>query len=378
MERHVKLSRITRAGSAVAIGALALTLAACGSDNNASAGAGTGTSSANGGSASLSGELNGAGSTAQGSAQDAWRSGFQSANPNVTVNYDGIGSGGGRKQFISGASQFGGSDAYMTDDEVTQAKAGACSGGDVVEIPAYISPIVVAFNLKGVTSLNLDSATVAKIFDGKITTWDDPAIKATNAGVKLPSTKITPVHRSDDSGTTENFTEWLADTAKSAWSFPASQTFPVKGGQSGNGTSGVVQVVKAAEGTVAYIDASQAGTLGTAKIKVGSSWVAHSPAGAAAAVAASKIVPGRGAGDIAVDINRTQTDPSTYPLVLVSYDLACTTYKDAGQAAAVKAYFTYIISSAAQQAAASAAGSAPLSPSLVTKATAAVNTIQAG
>jgi phosphate transport system substrate-binding protein len=379
MERHVKLSRITRAGSAVAIGALALALAACGTDDNASAGPGSGTQNAtSGGSTSLSGELNGAGSTAQGSAQGAWRAGFQSANPKVTVNYDGVGSGGGRTQFIAGGVQFAGSDAYLKDDEVAQAKAGACTGGDVVEVPAYISPIAVAFNLKGVSSLNLDPSTIAKIFNDKITTWNDKAIAAENPGVTLPSTKIIPVHRSDDSGTTQNFTEYLAATAKADWPYPAAQTFPVKGGQSGNGTSGVVQTVQGAEGTVAYIDASQVGKLGSAKIKVGDAWVAHSADAAAAAVAKSQVVSGRGAGDIAIAIDRTLTDSSTYPLVLVSYDIACTTYKDAGNAANVKAYLSYVISNEGQQAAASAAGSAPLSPDLFAKAQAAVATIQAG
>ncbi|QFU99426.1 Phosphate-binding protein PstS2 [Luteimicrobium xylanilyticum] len=378
MERHVNLSRLTRVGSAVAIGALALSLAACGSDDATGNGTGSGTSTdgaANGG--DLSGELNGAGSSAQGSAMDAWRSGFQSANSGVTVNYDPIGSGDGRKQFLSGAVQYAGSDAYLTDDEISQAKT-TCQNGDVVELPVYISPIVVAFNLKGVDSLNLDGPTVAKIFDGKITKWDDPAIAKLNDGVKLPSTAITPVHRSDDSGTTENFTQWVKANAGDAWPYEASQTFPVKGGQSAQGTSGVVQTIQGGDGTVGYIDASQAGKLGTAKIKVGDSFVAHSADAAAAAVAKSKIVSGRAASDIAVDIDRTLTDSSTYPLVLVSYDIACTSYSDANQAALVKGFLSYVISDAGQQAAASAAGSAPISKDLYTKAQAAVDAIKAG
>jgi len=378
MERHVNLSRLTRVGSAVAIGALALSLAACGSVDATGNGTGSGTSTGDAAPAGdLSGELNGAGSSAQGSAMDAWRSGFQSANSGVTVNYDPIGSGDGRKNFLSGAVQYAGSDAYLTDDEIAQAKT-TCQNGDVVELPVYISPIAIAFNLKGVDSLNLDGPTVAKIFDGKITTWDDPAIAKLNDGVKLPSTAITPVHRSDDSGTTQNFTEWVKANAGTAWPYDASQTFPVKGGQSAQGTSGVVQTIQGGDGTIGYIDSSQVGKLGSAKIKVGDSFVAHSADAAAAAVSKSTTVSGRAASDIAVDIDRTLTDASTYPLVLVSYDIACTSYADANQAALVKGFLTYVISDAGQQAAASAAGSAPISQDLFTKAQAAVDTIKAG
>ncbi|MGC5168640.1 phosphate ABC transporter substrate-binding protein PstS [Luteimicrobium sp. DT211] len=363
-------------GSAVAIGALALSLAACGSDDATGNGSGTSTDGASAG-GSLSGELNGAGSSAQGSAMDAWRSGFQSANTGVTVNYDPIGSGDGRKQFLSGAVQYAGSDAYLKDDEIAQAKT-TCQNGDVVELPVYISPIAIAFNLKGVDSLNLDGPTVGKIFNGKITKWNDAAIAKLNPGVKLPSTAITPVHRSDDSGTTQNFTEWVKANAGAAWPYDAAQTFPVKGGQSAQGTSGVVQTIKGGEGTVGYIDSSQVGDLGSAKIKVGDSFVAHSADAAAAAVSQSKVVSGRATSDIAIDIDRTLTDSSTYPLVLVSYDIACTTYKDANTAALVKGFLSYAISDAGQQAAASAAGSAPLSSDLTTKAQAAVDAIKAG
>ncbi|GMA24656.1 phosphate-binding protein PstS [Luteimicrobium album] len=308
---------------------------------------------------------------------DAWRSGFQSANSGVTVNYDGIGSGDGRKQFLSGAVQYAGSDAYLTDDEIAQAKT-TCQNGDVVELPVYISPIAIAFNLKGVDSLNLDGPTVAKIFDGKITKWDDPAIAKLNDGVKLPSTAITPVHRSDDSGTTQNFTQWVKANAGDAWPYEPSQTFPVKGGQSAQGTPGVAQTLQGGEGTIGYIDSSQVGKLGSAKIKVGDAFVAHSPEAAAAAVAKSDVVSGRATSDIAIDINRTLTDSSTYPLVLVSYDIGCTTYADANTAALVKGFFSYVVSDAGQQAAASAAGSAPLSSDLAAKAQAAVDAIKLG
>ena len=126
------------------------------------------------------------------------------------------------QNFISGAFAFAGSDSYLSDDEgeLTDAKS-ACGGEDPIEVPAYVSPIAVAFNLEGVDSLNLSAKTIAQIFDGKITKWNDPLIANENEGVDLPDTTISPVHRSDDSGTTDNFTDYLSKAGEGAWSYDA-------------------------------------------------------------------------------------------------------------------------------------------------------------
>jgi phosphate transport system substrate-binding protein len=180
---------------AIMLGAMSLTVAlglsACGASNESSSSGGN--SSSSGG--SLSGDLNGAGSSAQEAAMAAWKAGFQTANPNVTVNYDAVGSSGGREQFIAGGVDFAGSDSYFTTDELKSA-AKTC-GGPAIEVPVYVSPIAIVYNLSGVTKLQLSPQTLAKIFTGKITTWNDPAIAADNPGVNLPSTAISPVHRSD-------------------------------------------------------------------------------------------------------------------------------------------------------------------------------------
>ncbi len=180
----MKLNRHSRLAAATALmGGLALTLAACGSDNNSGASdssSSTDTASASSsGAMALSGELVGAGSSAQEKAMDAWRKGFQDANSSVTVNYDPIGSGGGRTKFISAATDFAGSDAALSADEVTKADA-RCAPGTAIDLPVYISPIAVVYNLPSVTDLQLSPSTLAKIMDGKITTWDDAAIKADN------------------------------------------------------------------------------------------------------------------------------------------------------------------------------------------------------
>ncbi len=383
MDASVNINLTRRTGAVALVGVLALALTACGSDNPVPASAGAANQSAGAQSpsgdaaASLTGELAGAGASSQESAQEAWRAGFQSLNPDVTVTYDPVGSGGGRTQFLEGGVQFAGSDAALKDDELAKASQ-RCFGGAAIDLPLYISPIAVIYNLPDVPELQLAPATIAGIFDRKITSWDDAAIAADNPGVELPKTPITPVNRSDESGTTENFTEYLAATAGDAWPHEASGDWPVKGGQSAQGTSGVVQTVQGGVGTIGYADASKAGTLGTAKIKVGEEYVAYSAEAAAAVVDASPRAEGRGEHDIVVELDRATTAPGAYPLVLISYAVACDTYTDAAQGELVTQYLSYLASVEGQDAAAKAAGSAPISDELRTDVVAAIDAIKVG
>ncbi|GGC05103.1 phosphate-binding protein PstS [Cellulomonas carbonis] len=340
-----------------AISALALTLAACGSDNTTETSTDSESSSTGG---ELSGQLSGAGASSQESAMQAWIAGFQSANPDVNVAYDPVGSGGGRTQFTEGGVQFAGSDAALDEEELALG-AERCAPGDVAELPLYISPIAVIFNLPGIDSLNLSAETIAKIFNGEITSWDAPEIAEANPDVELPALAITPVNRSDESGTTENFTEYLAAAAGDAWPHEASGDWPVSGTQSAQGTSGVVQTVTEAEGAVTYADASRAGSLGTVAVQVGEEYVPYSPEAAAAVVDASPLAEGRPEASLVRELERDTTADGAYPIVLVSYSLACTEYEDAADAELVKAFLTYVASEEGQQAAASAAGSAPIS-----------------
>ena len=355
----------------VAALALAASLAACGDSNNTASGDTTD------GGAALSGTLAGGGSSAQGSAQQAWMAAFQQQNSGVTITYDPVGSGTGRTSFESGAYAFAGSDAFIANpsDEYTKAKT-QC-GADPIEVPSYISPIAVVFNLKGIDSLKLDAKTIANIFNGSITKWNDPAIASQNSGVKLPDAAIHTVHRSDDSGTTQNFTEYLSKAGEGAWKSDPSQTWPSTNGLSGNGTSGVVNSIQGGEGTIGYADASQAGGLGVVSIKVGSSYNAPSAEGAAAVVENSKLDPSATDSQLIYDINRTDDAQGAYPLILVSYLLACPTYSDANTAAMVKGYLSYIVSQDGQKAGSSAAGSAPLSSATSDKATAILDKIAA-
>ena len=352
----MKLQRSTRLAAALAAGSLAL--AACGGSDDE--GAGTDDAVASEG---LSGTLAGAGSSAQAAAMEGWIAGFQTANPDVTVNYDPVGSGGGREQFLAGGVPFAGSDAALDEEELAQAEE-RCPEGGLVEVPLYISPIAVAFNLPGVESLNLSPETIAGIFTQEITNWNAAEIAADNPDVELPDLPITPVNRADESGTTENFTEYLAAAAPEVWTEEPSGDWPIPGGEAGQGTAGVVQAVNAAEGAIGYADASQVGDLGTVAVGVGEEFVEYSPEAAAAVVANSPRVEGRPEGSLALELARDTTESGNYPIVLVSYQLACKTYEDSAQGELVRSFLDYVASEEGQQAAQEAAGSAPISEEL--------------
>jgi phosphate transport system substrate-binding protein len=373
---ELKLSTTTRAAAVSTALAATLALAACGASNENTAAPAAGGSNGSASSApALEGSLAGAGSSAQTAAMTAWQAGFNVQQPGVTFSYDPVGSGGGREQFLAGSIDFAGSDSALSDDELAKAKT-VCGDAGVFELPNYISAIAVIYNLDGVKDLNLAPATIAGIFSGAITTWNAPEIAADNPGVTLPSTAIAPVHRSDKSGTTKNFTDYLAQAAKDVWTSKASDEWPTPGGEAANGTSGVVDAVKAGAGAIGYADESQAAGLSIAKVKVGTEYVAPSAEGAAAVVANSDTVSGRGENDLAVSVNRTTTSADEYPLVLVSYHIGCVAMKDQAKADALKAFETYVVSDEGQQAAAKNAGSSAITADARTAAEKVISAIK--
>ncbi len=370
----MKLSTTTRAAAVSASFAAVLATAACGASNEDTGSSDSGSAGGGSSAAELSGDLVGAGSSAQQAAMTAWQAGFNTAQPGVTFSYDPAGSGAGRDQFIAGGVDFAGSDAALDDEELAGATE-VCGDAGVFELPNYISAIAVVYNLDGVDDLNLAPATVAGIFNGSITTWNDPAIAADNPDATLPSTAISPVHRGDDSGTTTNFTDYLSKAAGDVWTYEPDGEWPLQSGEAANGTSGVIDAVTNGAGTIGYADESQAGDLGIAAIGVGSEFVAPSPEAAAAVVANSETVPGRGEYDLAVEVNRATTSADEYPIVLVSYHIGCVQYEDQAKADAVKAFEQYVISEDGQQAAADAAGSSPITDEARTAAQTVVDAI---
>lgn len=237
-------------------------VAACG-DNTAATTDNSSSSDSTSKSTPISGNFSGAGASSQQAAVEAWIAGFQGTNPEAKIAYNPSGSGAGVQTFLTGATAWAGSDKALADDEVEQSKS-VCTEGTAFDVPVYISPIAVVFNLKGVSDagkhINMDAATIAKIFDGKITKWNDPAIADQNKDLKLPDTAITVVHRSDKSGTTQNYVSYFKDVTPDNWTYDLSENWPNEVGQGAKGTSGVISTVKQADGTIGYADFSQSAT----------------------------------------------------------------------------------------------------------------------
>lgn len=353
-----------------ALSALALTLAACGGGSEGSEGEG---------SDGLSGTIAGSGASSQENAVQGWVAGFMEANPGATVSYDPTGSGTGREQFINGTVQFAGSDAALDAEEMAAAEE-RCAG-PVLEMPLYISPIAVIYNLPELndTTINLEPDTLAQIFNGEITNWNDPAIVEANPDVELPDLPIIPVNRSDDSGTTENLTEYLSAAAPDSWTHDPAGLWPLEGTQSGAQTSGMLEVVGGAEGTIGYADASRVGDLGSVAIGVGEEFVPFSPEAAAAVVDVSPPAEDASETVLTIDLARDTQESGAYPIVLVSYSIACQTYDSAEHAELVQGYLGYVASEEGQQRAAQpdVAGAAPISGELREKVEAALETISA-
>lgn len=382
----VKLSVNRRIAGVAAISALAVTLAACGgnAETEQTSDSGNDTTSEDAGSedtasedtgsedtgngddpyAGLSGSIAGAGASSMEKAQNAWMAEFNAVS-GVNVSYDAVGSGGGREQFIAGTTLFAGSDSAMDADEVAAA-TDRCFGAAPIELPLYVSPIAVIFNLEGIESLNMSADTIAGIFAGEITNWNDPAIAEANPDVELPDLEIVPVNRADKSGTTDNFTDYLSKAAPDVWTYEADDIWPIEGTQSGDQTSGLISVVEGAQGTIGYADASRAGDLGTVAVGVGDEFVPYSPEAAARILEVSE--PAEGATDtlLAYDLARDTTEAGTYPIVLVAYTIACSQYDNEEDANNVAAYLTYVASPEGQEVASrpDVAGSAPISDAL--------------
>ncbi len=328
----------TAAGAVLA--ALALALAAC-SSSTSSAPAGTSTAATSPAGTSSdapsgSGTLNGSGSTFQLTFQQAAISAFKSVNSNMTVNYNGVGSGTGRSNLAAGTVAFAGSDSTIPSSEEA-----SFNGKTVLYFPVLLGPITMSYNLSGVTSLKLTPTVIAEIFSGKLKTWNDPAITAINPGVTLPSTPITVAVRSDSSGTTQNFTLFLQEAAGSAWTLGSSSTVKWPGtARAASGNGGVAQVVKSTPGAIGYVDYSDAKASGltyaSVKNKDGN-YVAPSVESASAAAAGATVAPdltfhavwGSGA--------------QAYPITYQSWDLVFEKQSSANDVAMLKSYIGYLL-----------------------------------
>ncbi|MER8041818.1 phosphate ABC transporter substrate-binding protein PstS [Streptomyces sp. NPDC094032] len=369
----MKLSRNGLRASA--IGALvvsgALVLSACGSDNNTEPTKDGGKTSAAAASNvkcdGAKGQLLAAGSSAQKNAMDLWVKNFQAACSGVEVNYQAIGSGGGITKFNQGQVTFAGSDSALKDEEVAASQK-ICTGGKGINLPMVGGPIAIGYKLDGVDNLVLDAPTLAKIFDTKITKWNDPAIAKLNPGAKLPDSTIQAFHRSDESGTTQNLGKYLSATAKADWKYdPKTKSWPAPGGQAANGSSGVATAVKDAEGSIGYFELSYAtaNKISTVSINTGASApVAATTENASKAIAAAKV---KGTGsDLALSLDYTTKAEGAYPITLVTYEIACDKGNKADTLPTLKAFLNYTASEEGQKVL-SDAGYAPLPAEIAAK-----------
>jgi phosphate transport system substrate-binding protein len=324
-----------------------LTLTACGSDNNSgsagsSAESGSGTAAAGsaedcGGKNTLTAE----GSTAQQNAVALFNQVWGQVCSGKNLSYNPTGSGAGREQFIAGNVDFAGSDSALKDEQIAAA-AERCGGNPAWHLPLVFGPIAMAYNIEGVDKLVLNGDTLAKIFQGQISNWNDPAIAALNEGTTLPDSPITPIFRSDSSGTTDNFQKYLAAAAPEAWTKEAGSEFQGGAGEGAQKSAGVVQAVQATPGAIGYVEKGFAEQAGTpfAQIDSGAGAVELTDETAGKAIDAAEFAAD--GNDLALNLDSIYgtKEAGAYPLVLATYEIVCSKGYDADTAAAVKSFLT--------------------------------------
>ncbi len=366
----MKTHRLAALSSVALVGAL--TLSACGSDKTTSSGTAGGSTSAASVAGCEPGTLNGEGSSAQKNAVAEVSRSYQQGCSGAKINYNASGSGAGIKQFNAGQVDWAGSDSALKDDEA--AAALKTCGSPAWNIPMVTGPIAIGYNLQGVSKLTLTPALLAKIFSGAITTWNDPAIAAANAGVALPSQPIRVFFRSDESGTTENFTKYLKAAAADGWKAEPSKTWTGKG-EGKEKSAGVSSAVASSPGGITYVEWSYAkdNKLGIAQIDNGGGAVELTGENVGKAVAAATQT-GTG-NDLKMKLDYATKQPGAYPILLVTYEIVCSQYKDAAKGKQIKAFLKHFSTDAVQKQLESV-GYAPLPTDVAKKVGTAVDAIK--
>ncbi|WP_370332818.1 phosphate ABC transporter substrate-binding protein PstS [Mycolicibacterium hippocampi] len=329
-----------------ALGVLAagtLLLSACGSDNNTTASDSGDTGSASAGECGGKESLKASGSSAQANAMTRFINAYEQDCPGYTLDYTSSGSGAGVSEFLGGQTDFGGSDSPLNAEkgEVERA-AERCGGSEAWNLPAVFGPIAMTYNLEGVDNLVLDGPTLAKIFNGTVTTWDAPEIAALNEGASLPAEPITVIFRSDESGTTDNFQQYLDAASEGAWGKGAGKSFAGGVGEGAKGNEGTSAAIASTPGSITYNEWSfaKAQNLAIADIvtSAGPEPVELSVETAGKAIDGVKF---KGEGnDLVLDTTSfyMPTEAGSYPIVLAAYEIVCSQYPDPEVATAVKAF----------------------------------------
>jgi phosphate transport system substrate-binding protein len=349
----------------------AFALTACGSGNNSAATTNP-TTSSTGAASCATGSLSGQGSTFQANAELQWAKDYAATCSSATVAYEGTGSGAGKTAFGNGTADFGGTDSLPNAEEQAAADKRCGTGNKGIVTPIVAGAVVLTYNVTGVDKLTLDATTVAKIFEGTVKKWNDPAIAALNSGVTLPSTTIVPVHRNDKSGTTKIFSSWLDKNDPADWKLGASETLTWPGGQSAKGSDGVTSAVAGAKGGITYTELSfaKAQNLKVADIKNAAGTVV-TPSGASVSSALKTATVDTSKGDIRITPDYATKTADAYPLAAPSYVLTCD--KGNKSAALLKGYFTYALTGGT--AVLDGLGYAPLPDAIATPAKAQVATL---
>lgn len=285
-----------------------------------------------------SGELVAEGASSQQNAMEIFGTLYSETVDGASLAYNPSGSGSGRTNFVAGQVDFAGSDSPLSEDQVEPA-AERCGGNDAWHLPFVIGPVAIAFNVEGVDTLNLSIPTLASIFAGDITNWNDEAIASENEGVELPDLPINVVYRSDESGTSDNFQLFLSTTTD--WEGEGQQ-FPQEVGEGANGSNGVATQVANIPGGITYVEYGFAlqNDLGVASLDFGSGPTELNSENVNTALEGLEFASE--GNDMVVDTEAlfAQTDEGSYPLILTTYEIVCSAGYDEETQSRVKDFLT--------------------------------------
>lgn len=363
----MKFNRPGRVLSLLVAGALVLS--ACGSNADTSSGSKVDCGGKT--------ELRASGATAQENAIGQFVYAYSAACPGYTLDYNANGSGAGVKDFITNQTDLAGSGVPLDPSKGEPEKAADRCASPAWDLPAVFQPIAVTYNISGVGSLKLDAPTTAKIFNGGITKWDDPAIKALNAGTNLPSTPIHVIFRADKSANSANFQEYLDAASNGAWGKGTGETFSGGVGDGFDGDNGVSAALQQTDGSITYNQWSYAigKQLNMAGIitPAGKDPVAITTDSVKKTIAGAKF-KGQG-NDLVVDTTSfyKPTQSGAYPIVEPTYEIVCSKYPDSPTGTAVRAFMQATIGPG--QDGLDQFGSVPLPSSFQSRLATAVNAI---
>lgn len=374
----MRLDSKSRALTILALAAMlcVATATSCGSDDNRR-GASSAPVSGRTGTTECGGKngLTAEGSTAQQNAMSLFSQVWGQYCPGKGVSYNPTGSGAGREQFIAGHVDFGGTDSPLVADQIGPA-AKRCDENPAWDLPLVFGPVALVYNLPGVQRLVLSSDALARVFSGRITTWNDPILAALNPGVPLPPTRVVPIYRADSSGTTDNVQKYLTAAAPQSWSRGVGTEFQGGVGEGATKSAGVIQAVRTTPGAIGYVEkgfADQAG-IPYAQIDTGGGVVALTEDTAGRAAQAARFVAD--GNDLVLDLNAMFAghQGDAYPLVMASYEVVCSKGYDGDTSAAIKSFLT--VAATNGQPGLTSAGYVPMPDKVKERLVTAINAMQ--